>query len=375
MKKLFLSLVFSFLILFLFTSGSMVYAEKSDELPTPDSYIESVLDELPSEVKEKIPVSDNYEDFVQTLDSGYLLSLSLSFFQKTLDTIYQYITFFLTALILGALAERIENTFIKQNLGVSSHIALLLIALEAVTIVYSLFQNVAEYCKTINGYMIAFTGVMASVSLLGGGAVFASTSSTSLSFIVTILGSLCTVLLFPIIKLSFAAALTSITSQRINLNSFSSFLRGFFTFLISFVSLISIVTITFQTKLAQAEDTLTARSLRFAASSSIPIVGNAVGDSVRTLGAAVSVIQKSVGTVGVVGLIIMTLYPLSLLFSAKIAFSLSQTVAKLLDVTSAEKLLCEVSSLINMLLATVSILSVLYIFVTALFTNTAIPIL
>lgn len=375
MKKLFLSLVFSFLILFLFTSGSMVYAEKSDELPTPDSYIESVLDELPSEVKEKFPVSDNYEDFVQTLDSGYLLSLSLSFFQKTLDTIYQYITFFLTALILGALAERIENTFIKQDLGVSSHIALLLIALEAVTIVYSLFQNVAEYCKTINGYMIAFTGVMASVSLLGGGAVFASTSSTSLSFIVTILGSLCTVLLFPIIKLSFAAALTSITSQRINLNSFSSFLRGFFTFLISFVSLISIVTITFQTKLAQAEDTLTARSLRFAASSSIPIVGNAVGDSVRTLGAAVSVIQKSVGTVGVVGLIIITLYPLSLLFSAKIAFSLSQTVAKLLDVTSAEKLLCEVSSLINMLLATVSILSVLYIFVTALFTNTAIPIL
>lgn len=375
MKKLFLSLVFSFLILFLFTSGSMVYAEKRDELPTPDSYIESVLDELPSEVKEKFPVSDNYEDFVQTLDSGYLLSLSLSFFQKTLDTIYQYITFFLTALILGALAERIENTFIKQDLGVSSHIALLLIALEAVTIVYSLFQNVAEYCKTINGYMIAFTGVMASVSLLGGGAVFASTSSTSLSFIVTILGSLCTVLLFPIIKLSFAAALTSITSQRINLNSFSSFLRGFFTFLISFISVISIVTITFQTKLAQAEDTLTARSLRFAASSSIPIVGNAVGDSVRTLGAAVSVIQKSVGTVGVVGLIIMTLYPLSLLFSAKIAFSLSQTVAKLLDVTSAEKLLGEVSSLINMLLATVSILSVLYIFVTALFTNTAIPIL
>ena len=375
MKKLFLSLVFSLLILFLFTSGSVVYAEKSEELPTPDSYIESVLDALPSDVKDKIPVSDNYEDLVQALDSRYLLSLSLSFFQKTLDTIYQYITFFLTALILGALAERIENTFFKQSTGVSSHIALLLIALEAFTIVYSLFQNVAEYCETINGYMIAFTGVMGSVSLLGGGVVLASTSSTSLSLIVTILGSLCTVLLFPLIKISFAASLTSITSKRINLNSFSSFLRGFFTFLISFVSLISIVAITFQTKLAQAEDTLTARSLRFAASSSIPIVGNAVGDSVRTLGAAVSVIQKSVGTVGVVGLIILTLYPLSFLFSAKIAFSLLQTVAKLLDVPSAEKLLCDVSSLLNMLLATVSILSVLYIFVTALFTNTAIPIL
>ena len=375
MKKLFLSLVFSLLILFLFTSGSVVYAEKSEELPTPDSYIESVLDALPSDVKDKIPVSDNYEDLVQALDSRYLLSLSLSFFQKTLDTIYQYITFFLTALILGALAERIENTFFKQSTGVSSHIALLLIALEAFTIVYSLFQNVAEYCETINGYMIAFTGVMGSVSLLGGGVVLASTSSTSLSLIVTILGSLCTVLLFPLIKISFAASLTSITSKRINLNSFSSFLRGFFTFLISFVSLISIVAITFQTKLAQAEDTLTARSLRFAASSSIPIVGNAVGDSVRTLGAAVSVIQKSVGTVGVVGLIMITLYPLSFLFSAKIAFSLLQTVAKLLDVPSAEKLLCDVSSLLNMLLATVSILSVLYIFVTALFTNTAIPIL
>ena len=143
--------------------------------------------------------------------------------------------------------------------------------------------------------------------------------------------------------------------------------------MIGFISLISIVAITFQSMLAQAEDTLAARSIRFAASSSIPIVGNAVGDSVRTLGAAVSVIQKGVGTIGVIGLIIMTLYPVSILFSTKIALSLSKSIAGLLNVSIAEKLLGDLSHIVNMLLATVSILSVLYIFATALFTGSTIP--
>ena len=201
-----------------------------------------------------------------------------------------------------------------------------------------------------------------------------SKGTVALSLTVSLLGSLCTVLLLPVIKISFASTLASVASSRINLKSLSSLARGFFTFLIGFFATVSVVALTFQTKLAQAEDSLTARGIRFAVSASIPIVGGAVGDSVRTLGAAVQVVQTSVGTLSMIGLIIMTLYPISILFSAKIALGLSKTIAGVLDVKRAESILGEVSHLINMLMATVAILSILYIFITALFTSATVPI-
>lgn len=371
MKKLFLCLAICIVVVLL-ASSTKVYAD--EELPTPESYVEIVADALPDDVKSKLPDGSNYEEMVQNADSSFLLSLSVSILKQSLHSVYSYLAFFLAALLLSSLAQRIEDAFGNREDGLASFIALLLIAFEAFTIVYSLFEEVAEYCRRVSAYMLTFTTVMGSVLLLGGGVMQSTKTGVSLSLTVSLLGSLCSVLLLPIIKISFSSALTSIASKKINLNSLSAFVRGLFTFLIGLIATVSIVAITFQTMLAQAEDTLAARSIRFAASSSIPIVGNAVGDSIRTLGASVAVIQKSVGTIGVVGLVIMSLYPLSILFSAKISLALSKTVAGLLDVKSAESLFCEVSHLTNMLMATVSVQSVLYIFVTALFTSSAIPI-
>lgn len=362
--------LFVIAVVALLTMGFSSHAE--EELPSPDGYVEQILDELPSEIRSQLPQADTYDELVSCIDSSYLLSLSLSFLKNSLNSVTSHLVFFLATLVISALAERIESAFGKKESSISLYLSVLLIAYKSFSIVYTLFQEVSVFCQKVNAYMLTFTGVMSAVTFLGGGTMLSTTNSTSLSLTVSLLGSACTFLLLPIIKISFATAVTSSASNRINLSSLSGFIRGMFTFLIGIVSIISIVAITFQTMLAQAEDTLAARSIRFAASSSIPIVGNAVGDSVRTMGAAVAVIQKSVGMVGVVALVIMTLYPLSVLFSAKIAFSLSQTLAKLLDVASAEKLLAEVSQLINMLMATISIISVLYIFVTGIFTGSTI---
>lgn len=368
MKKRFAIFAFSFVLLLFLLSGFSVHADS--ELPTPESYVQIITDALPDEAKSQLP----NQEIAQKADASYLLSLSVSFLKQSLDSVYSYLAFFLAAILLSALAERVEDAFGKREDGLASFVALLLISFEAFTIVYSLFEQVSEYAKRISAYMLTLTTVMGSVLFMGGGVMQSTQTGVSLSLTVSLLGSLCSFLLLPIIKISFAAAMTSSASKKINLNSLSAFVRGLFNFLIGLIATVSIVAITFQTMLAQAEDTLAARSIRFAASSSIPIVGNAVGDSVRTLGAAVSVIQKSVGTVGVVGLVILSLYPISVLFSAKISLGLSKTVAGLLNVKSAESLLSEISHLINMLMATVSVQSVLYIFIIALFTSSTIPI-
>ncbi len=371
-KKFLTAVTAVFLLLFLFICiPSFAGEEEALETLSPDSYIEEILDALPPEAAELLPKGEEGEAVGQA-DLSYVVSLSLTFLKKALSSMAGYFAFFLSVLLLGALAEKFERAVGgEKGGGPAAWVALLVIALEAFTLLYGLFEMVREYAEKISAYMLTLNGVIASVSVLGGGFGESAVMTTSLSLLVTLIGGLISALLLPIVRLSFASTLSSSASPDTNLRGISSFARSTFLFLIGFLSTAAVVTLSFQTMLAQAEDSVAARGIRFAASSSIPIVGGAVSDSIRTLSAGISLVKRSVGAVGIAGLVVMTLYPLTSLFSARIALSLSGYAASILGVEASRSLLEEVGKLIHMLIATVAMLAMLYIFAVGLFASSA----
>lgn len=372
MKKRLLLVCFFFLML---TSllGVVSFAEedrKVEETLSCESYVEEVLDALPPEVLEWMPEGEG-ETLAEKADLSYLLSLSLTFLKKALSSLMKHFVFFLSVLLLGALCERVEDATGAKGDGLGSWVVLLVMALEAFGIVYALLEEVQAYTEKIGAFVITLNGVIASVGFLGGAYQEGAVATAALSTLVTLLGGLMTSALFPVARVSFAATLSSAASPDINLKGIGGFVRKAFVFLIGLFSTVTTVVLTFQSSLAQAEDTVAARGIRFAASSTIPLVGGAVSDSIRTLAAGVTFVKRSVGTVGVMALLILTLYPLSSLFSARIALSLSEYAASILGVEKGKALLEEVGSLIGMLIALVAIQAVLYLFVIGLFATSA----
>lgn len=371
MKKLLVLAVLTSLLILSLSLPVFAAGEEGEAADTlsPDVYVDKVLEALPPEVSELLPEGEEGKP-VGEADLSHVVSLSLTFLKKALSSTLGYFAFFLSVLLLGALAEKLEQAA-ESGGNLASWVGLLVVALEAFTILYGLLEKVLVYAKQIGSFMMTLTGVIASVSVIGGGFGEAAVMSTSLSLLVTLIGSLITALLLPVVRLSFASTLSSAASPDTNLRGIATFTRNTFLFLIGFLSTAAVVTLSFQTMLAQAEDSVAARSIRFAASSSIPIVGGAVSDSIRTLAAGVSLAKKSVGSAGIAGLIIMTLYPLTSLFSAKVALSLSGHAASILGVEASRSLLEEVGKLINMLIATVAMLAMLYIFTVGLFVSSA----
>ena len=98
-----------FLLLFLFICiPSFAGEEEALETLSPDSYIEEILDALPPEAEELLPKGEEGEAVGQA-DLSYVVSLSLTFLKKALSSMAGYFAFFLSVLLLGALAEKFER--------------------------------------------------------------------------------------------------------------------------------------------------------------------------------------------------------------------------------------------------------------------------
>ncbi len=366
-------LVFMALLLFA-CIGLTVYADDEESLPDAEEYLEDVIDAMPSEVEALLPEADSYDTLAEEADTEYLLSLSLYFLKEILASFLQDLSILMTFVLFASVACRIEDSFEETRDGLASFVVILVVGFQLFSRLRDMYDQTLSFCESVSAYMLTLNGVMGSVSILGGGTAEASVRSVALSAVISLLGSTVTTLLLPIVRLSFALAITSSLSSRLRLSSVASFFRNAFTFLLGFLATVSVVALTFQTALAQAEDTLAARSLRFAAGSSIPYVGGALSDSMRTLSASVSLIKSSVGTVGTVGLFLTVLYPLSALVSYKLSLSFAKSAAGVMGADSVELIMDEAGKLINMMIACQVILFSLYIFVIALFSLSASPL-
>ncbi|MBQ7821942.1 MAG: hypothetical protein IJ391_06655, partial [Clostridia bacterium] len=128
---------------------------------------------------------------------------------------------------------------------------------------------------------------------------------------------------------------------------------------------------TFQHTLASAADTLGARAVRFAASSFIPIVGSAVSEAVRTVSGSISYIRSAAGGICIVVIIIITLPTFVSLMLTRINLALSASLADMLGCERETKMLKEASSLINFLIAFVSLSAVMFIYLLTLLVRCA----
>ena len=154
----------------------------------------------------------------------------------------------------------------------------------------------------------------------------------------------------------------------------SDFMRKCFLTLLIFMMTVVTVMFAFQTAITASADSVAVRSLRYVAINSIPIVGGAVGESLRTLTAGLKLSKSVCGTYGVVAVIIMSLAPLINLAATKFAISLSESVSSLFAEGESLEVLSESRRIIDSMMAVVALFGIVFIFMISVFINTGIAI-
>lgn len=347
------------------------YRDLIDALP------EEVLDQLPPDM---LPDADGETDFERVAESladmssfsslaaavGRVLSVEWG-------TAWRMLSRVMGLLLLSAVAGALHRSFRAEALSRAISLGIGCAMFAAVlTTLYAQLQKVAQFLTGLNTLIQALMPLMAALHVMGGNVAVAAVQNSTLMLFLALIENVCNRTVMPMTGICLALTLTAVLSPSVSLKGLTGFVKNTYTKTLGFLMLLLGFVMSAQTALRAASDSLTARAAKFLVGNMIPVLGGAVGDSLRTVAAGVSFLKSTVGVGAMIVLFLMVLPVLISLLLTRLAFRLCLGAAELLGCESEGKLLGELIGIYGTLIAVVAMCTVLLIYVLTLFVHVAV---
>lgn len=337
-----------------------------------DAIPQELADLLPQELFSKDP--QELSNAVATLSSprsvlstlGELLGVSL---QKNLA----FLATLLGILILSSLTESLcalnkEGDCVNAFRFLSSAMLCVVVlknSLDAIPRIAAYFDG---FC-TLTGAAVPLMGVLYA---LGGNCRAAIANQAVMGVFLTVAQHVCAKYTLPVAGASLLLALPDALGEAAGLSSLSRLIKRSFSSGLGFLVAILAFLLGVQSLLAAGSDSLALRTMRFATSSFLPIVGGSLSGTIGVLAGSVGFLRTVVGSFGIWALFLLFLPTLISCLFTRTVYLVSASLAESLGAKSAAKLLSELASVWGMLLAVVATLFAMAIFSLALFARTVV---
>ena len=368
-----------FLLGFLVIFTDIVYAEEGEGSgytygKVPGEYTE-LVEGLPSDISSALPegvYSDEPERLgsavAQMFSAEYLFSAISSAINFGLGDAVALFVMLSGVLVLSAVFSAFKSSVASEAMSRAVSFATscalfgCVISLQA-----EHFLRVEEFFDRLALIMNGMIPVATVVYAMGGNLSTAAASSGTFYIFLAFCEEVCRTSILPIAALCTAFALCSSFSSSINLHGLSSAIKKCYTFVLGFMMTVLLAVLSAQTLLSSAADTVSARAAKLVASNVIPIVGSSVGDTLRTLSSSVGYLKSVCGIGGIIFIVLLVLPTLVSLLLTRAVFILAVAVADLVGCESESKLLSELGSVYGMLVAVISMCSVMFILALTVF--------
>ncbi len=365
MKKIRYIFVGLILIILLSLNTITVFAFSPEKLEKQID-LKSLIDTLPESSKKYLPEelknTDNLINNVQNANSNSIFSI----FFKIIRNIFPRIAKKLSSLIGIVIMVSIINT-LKDSIGTPSYskgLTLLTTAIISIFVYESLndiWVDAETYLSCVNTLITALVPIMTLLYTMGGNVSTAIVNSSGLAILLTFSNGILYSCMLPLSKICFGLTLVGNIGNIKGISEVSKTVKSFFTITLSGIMTMFSIFLFFKTNLSASADSAATRTIKFAGSF-IPVVGSALGETVRSLMSGVSLIKNSVGFLGIILIIVITLPVFLKILSTKICIDLSALTASLLGCEKECCFLKEVSGVINFLLAINCTASLMFVF-------------
>ena len=229
------------------------------------------------------------------------------------------------------------------------------------------FLRIDEFFERLSFIMNGMIPVASVVYAMGGNLTTASTSSGTLYIFLAFCEQICRTSVLPVAAVCTAFSLCGSFSPNINLHGLSSAVKKCYTFVLLLAMTVLIAVLSGQSVLSTAADTVSARAAKLVATNIIPIVGGSVGDTLRTVASSIGYLKSVCGIGGIILIILLVLPTLVTLLMTRASFIFAVAVADLVGCENESKLLGELGSVYGILIAVVSMCSVMFVLALAVF--------
>ena len=223
---------------------------------------------------------------------------------------------------------------IGENLGndSTSQIAYFIEYILIITIIMSNFANIITSIQnTISnlvGFMNSLVPILIALIVATGQVASGTVLQPILIFAVVFIGNIVSLIILPIITVTMVLNIASNLSDKVQIGNLAKFFKSSVTWFLGFVITIFVGLLSLEGTLTSSVDGITIKGIKSAASTFIPVVGKALGDSVDTVLGATSLIKNSIGFVGIIIVIGICILPIIKLTVLSVMYSLVGAISE-----------------------------------------------
>lgn len=368
LKKIFVKVIFLFLILMLMPINISSYATQEDILQSQSETLN---------IKEFVSKANKYtQDVFEGIDAGTLLNEAISgkvdnktiftrilaLFGKevkdTLKIIGSIIVIIVIHSIFKSISDSLENKSISQ---ITYYVQYILI----VTLIMSNFADIINLAKTtiqnLVGFSYSLLPILLTLMMTTGSIASATAVQPVILFLITFIGNIITTFLLPLILIGTALSIVSKVSDKVQIDKLAKHFKTSVVWVLGIVLTIFVGVLSLEGSLTSSVDGITAKTAKAAVSNFIPVVGKILGDAVDTVIGCSNILKNAVGVVGVIVVIGICIMPIIKLTILTITYYIASAVCQPIADSKIISLLSGMGDTFKVLLAMLISVSVMLI--------------
>jgi len=278
MKKILIAALFAVVLIFI--AAPDVKGDKIYEFEISESYeseadgaVSKFIESLPDEIKKELPESREPASF-ESFDVDFFVKKATDAVKKALVPTLKTVFVLLGTVILSAVFHIFSDTVTGGKLkNVFSFCSALCVALSVHGAMTAVFEAVGGLLKIISDTMLAIVPAMEAVHIASGNLTTAAVSATGVNLMIGFTESLFSRVISPAVYTAFILAVVSAVTKNAGVGFMSKTLRGLVGGAVIAIMALMTFVLALQTMGSNAQDNLTAKTVKFAMGAYIPIVG------------------------------------------------------------------------------------------------------
>lgn len=355
-----------FLLLFILAVPVTAYAEEEKEEQLREEYrLDEIYDSVPEETKDLLGVLG-----LDQVDYNNIINISFSQIFKTIEEVFLgvYKGPFSAALsviaiiLLSALIKGFSTSFNESTLmPVLSSSASVFVAVLLIVKISSCISNACSVIQLSAEFTVVFIPIFTFLVAASGHPLSAVGFNTFLFGLTQVLSGLAGTILMPVTNIFLGLGITAGIKPELHLSSITAFIKKNLVLILSFISTVFMTIVSIKSSVTANVDALGDKSLRFALSSFVPVIGSTISEGLASIKGYVSLMKSAAGIFSIIAIFLLFLPVLLELALWNVSLSVCGVCSDLFEEQSVGNIVKAVQDTLSLLIVILALCLVMTI--------------
>lgn len=356
-KRIILKMIIIYIVIQIsihFVFNSNVYGEDILEEQKETFDISSYIDKSEEYIKDyDIDIKEIFDEANTTgkIDNTKLYGIVMKIlgeeFKQNINSVLSIIMICVIYAIIKSVSEDLNNSNISKIVFYVQYIIIVTIVMQNFSVI---IESMKKTITNLVDFMNMLVPVLSTLMVFTGSIATTSVVQPILLIIITVFANIVQNILIPIVLIIIALLIISKITDRVQVDKLSKMLKSSVIWTLGILLTIFVGVLSLEGTLSSSIDGITAKTAKAVVTSTIPVVGKVLADSIDSVLGCGIILKNSVGFIGVIVVLAICISPILKLFILSITYSLAAGLIEPLTDSKISKLLEEMGDIFKLLL-------------------------